>query len=128
MLKTLRDSIETSVSMNLFPDLKTSSERHIFHHEFCDFMIKDCFDLENFDPSRLQSSAVKAYPLSNRPRGAADIQSVKHHQKLIREKKPIEPIFIVVKNNRYILTDGAHRIVASFIEKKKNIPCCLIFF
>ena len=40
-------------------------------------------DLENFNPDRLQKSAVKAYPLNNRPRGKNDISSVKYYQKKI---------------------------------------------
>ena len=33
--------------------------------------------------------------------------------------KQIAPIWMIQKNNKYILLDGAHRIVASYIE---NIP------
>ena len=76
---------------------------------------------DNFNPERLQNSAVKAYPLHNRPRGNADIRSVKFHQKIIQQKKEINPIWILKKDGKVILLDGAHRLVASHIENKKYI-------
>ncbi len=75
---------------------------------------------------RLQKSAVKAYPINDRPRGNKDISSVKYYQKQILQEKEITPIWMVYKNNKYILLDGAHRIVASYIENKKYIYAYVI--
>ena len=58
-------------------------------------------------------SAVKAYPLNNIPHSNKDISSVKYHQK---QKKKLHPIWMIQKNQKYILLDGSHRIVASYIE------------
>ena len=69
---------------------------------------------------------MKAYPLNDRPRGNNDISSVKFYQKQIKKRKIITPIWLVLKDKKYILLDGAHRIVASYIENKKNIQAYII--
>lgn len=56
-----------------------------------------------------KKSAIKAYPLYDRPRGSNDINSVKFYQKQIQQNKKIPPIWIIKKNKKYILLDGAHR-------------------
>jgi hypothetical protein len=100
--------------------------KHVFHSTLVSFPLSNCKTLENFDINRLQSSAVKAYPLNNRPRGNKDISSVKYYQKLLQCKTDIQPIWIIKKNTDITLLDGAHRIVASYIEHKKNIPAYII--
>ena len=37
------------------------------------------------------------------------------------------PIWIVYKKKQYTLLDGAHRIVANYIENKKNILKNIIY-
>ncbi len=125
-IETLQDSIETSISMKLFKTKEEATMKHIFNSELISFSLSKCKNLNNFNPERLQSSAVKAYPLDNRPRGDKDISSVKYYQKLIKNKLDIQPIWIIKKNNSYTLLDGAHRIVASHIENKPNISAYLI--
>ena len=125
-IQVLRDSIETSVSMKLFKTKEKATMKHIFNSKLISFPLSKCKNLDNFNPERLQISAVKSYPLDNRPRGDKDISSVKYYQKLIKNKLDIQPIWIIEKNNNYILLDGAHRIVASYIENKKFIPTYLI--
>ena len=125
-MQVLRDSIETSVSMKLFNSNEEATMKHIFNSELISFPLSKCKNLNNFNPERLQSSAVKSYPLDNRPRGDKDISSVKFYQKLIKNKLDIQPIWIIKNNNNYILLDGAHRIVASYIENKKYIQAYLI--
>jgi hypothetical protein len=72
-------------------------------------------------------SAEDAYPLPNgRPRGDKDISSVKFYQKQIQQKEDTIPIWIIQQNNKYVLLDGAHRIVASFIEGIKYINAYII--
>ena len=122
-IQVLRDSIETSVSMKLFKTKEEATMKHIFNSKLISFPLSKCKNLDNFNPERLQISAVK---LDNRPRGDKDISSVKYYQKLIKNKLDIQPIWIIEKNNNYILLDGAHRIVASYIENKKFIPTYLI--
>ena len=90
-------------------------------------IFKDVNKVDNFDPNRLQVSAVKAYPLPNgRPRGDKDISSVKFYQKQIQKKNEITPIWLIQQNNKYILLDGAHRIVANYIEDVKYINAYII--
>jgi hypothetical protein len=126
-MSVLKDAISTSVSMKLFLDKNNAALTHVFNAKLTKFSMSNCKNkLENFDPNRLQSTAVKAYPISNRPRGEKDISSVKYYQKQIKEKKDIPAIWIIKDKNKYILLDGAHRIVASYIENKKNMNAYII--
>ena len=125
-IQVLRDSMETSISIKLFKTKEEATMKHIFNSKLISFPLSKCKNLDNFNPERLQSSAVKSYPLQNRPRGDKDISSVKYYQNQIKNKLDIQPIWIITKNNNYILLDGAHRIVASYIENKQFIPSYLI--
>jgi len=125
-IEYLNNSIETSVSMKLFKTKEEATMKHMFNSKLISFPLSKCRNLDNFNPERLQKTAVKAYPLHDRPRGDKDISSVKYHQKLIKNKLEIYPIWVLKKNNNYILLDGAHRIVANYIEDKKYIPTYLI--
>ena len=119
-ISTINDSIGTSLNMKLFNNKEEALFSHIYKSKL-DKMPLNAFknyNVDNFDSDRLQKSAVKAYPLSNRPRGNEDISSVKYYQKQIQQKKEIMPIWMIKKNKKYILLDGAHRIVASYIEDK----------
>ena len=120
------DSVETSVSMKLFKNKEDASLAHIFKSKLMKVPLSIFTNVENFNPDRLQKSAVKAYPITDRPRGNNDISSVKYYQKLIQQQKEITPIWLIHKNKRYILLDGAHRIVASFIEDKHHINAYII--
>ena len=127
-IQILIDSISTSVNMKLFTSIEKASHAHIFNSKLEKFLISKCNEeLLNFNPQRLQSTAVKAYPLDNRPRGDIDIKSVKFYQKQLQNKKEIDAIWILRKNDNYILLDGVHRIVASYIEKKKYILAYIIY-
>ena len=125
-IQVLHDSIETSVSIKLFKSKEEATIKHIFNSKLIYFPLSKCKNLDNFNPERLQTTAIKAYPLDNRPREDKDISSVEYYQKLIKNKLDIQPIWIIKKNNNYILLDGAHRIVASYIENKHYIPTYLI--
>ena len=122
-ISVLQDSIDTSVDMKLFKTRSDSSIAHIFKSKLVKFPLSKFKNqyVDNFTSNRLQKSAVKAYPLHNRPRGNEDISSVKFYQKQIQKKKDILPIWMILKDKKYILLDGAHRIVASYIENKNNI-------
>lgn len=126
-MSVLKDAISTSVNMKLFLDKNNAALMHVFNAKFTKFSMTNCKNkLENFDPNRLQSTAVKAYPISNRPRGNNDISSVKYYQKQIKEKKDIPAIWIIKDNDTYTLLDGAHRIVASYIENKKYMDAYIV--
>jgi hypothetical protein len=122
----IKDSVETSISMKIFKNKEESSFAHIFKSNLVKIPLSIFKNIDNFNPNRLQKSAIKAYPLNNRPRGDKDINSVKYYQKLIQQKKDIVPIWLIYKNNEYILLDGAHRIVASYIEDQKYINAYVI--
>jgi hypothetical protein len=78
--------------------------------------LQDSIDtsVDIFDPNRLKK-AINAYPVNDRPRCSSDITCVKYYQKQIQQKKRL-----VRYGNKYILLDGAHRIVASYILGKKT--------
>ena len=127
-ISVLQDSIVTSVDMKLFKTRSDSSIAHIFKYTLVKFPLSKFKNqyVDNFTSNRLQKSAVKAYPLHNRPRGNEDISSVKFYQKQIQKNKDILPIWMILKDKKYILLDGAHRIVASYIENKNNISAYII--
>jgi len=126
-IPVLLDSIETSVSMGIFPSKLESCNAHLYKSKLVKFPIKLCkTNLENFNPDRLKKSATLAYPLTDRPRGAADISSVKFYQRQLRSGSKIQPIWIVKKRNKHILLDGAHRIVASYAASKKYVYAYVI--
>jgi hypothetical protein len=125
-IQILKDSVETSVSMKIFTNKEEAMNSHMYKSKLISFSFSKIKNINNFNFKRLQSSAVKAYPLNNRPRGNDDISSVKYYQKLIKNKLEIQPIWLIKKDNDIILLDGAHRIVASYIENKRNINAYLI--
>jgi len=122
----LKDSIDTSVYMKIFKNRDDALMEHIFNSKLVKVPLSKFKNVDNFDPNRLQTSAVKAYPINNRPRGNSDINSVKYYQKKIQQNINITPIWMIHKNNKYILLDGAHRIVASYIENIKYINSYVI--
>lgn len=122
----IKDSVETSVSMKLFKNIDESLFAHIFKSKLKKIPIYRFKNVNNFIPNRLQKSETKAYPLNDRPRGSKDISSVKYYQKRIQQQKDIVPIWILKQKNKYILLDGAHRIVAHYIEDKKYINAYII--
>ena len=126
-IPVLRDSIETSVSMQIFKSKEEASMKHLYDSKLTLFPLLKCKNLNNFNPERLQKMAIKAYPLYDRPRGNNDISSVKYYQKMIKKHLDIQPIWMVYSTKSgYTLLDGAHRIVASYIENKKNIYAYII--
>jgi hypothetical protein len=122
----LKDSIDTSVSMKIFKNREESSIAHIFKSKLFKLKMSIFNNVDNFNSERLQKTAKKAYPLHNRPRGNKDICSINFCRKLLREKKEISPIWLIKKNKKYILLDGAHRIVSNYIENKKYINSYVI--
>ena len=127
-MASIVDSINTSVTMKIFKNKEEAAFSHIFNYKIVKIPLNTFKNnnVDNFNSDRLQKSAVKAYPLSNRPRGTNDISSVKYYQKQIQQQKDIIPIWMIQQNEKYILLDGAHRIVASYIEDTKYIYAYII--
>ena len=125
-ISIIQDSVDTSVSMKIFKNKQDASVAHIFKSKLVKIPLSTFKNIDNFNPDRLQKSAVKSYPLNDRPRGNSDISSVKYYQKQIQQKKEITPIWMIQKNKKYILLDGAHRIVASYIEDIQYIYAYII--
>ena len=126
-ISILQDSIDTSVDMKIFKNREYASIAHIFKSKLVKIPLSMFSkNIDNFNPDRLQNTAVKAYPLHDRPRGENDISSVKYYQKQINKKKDITPIWMIQRNKKYILLDGAHRVIASYIEEKKYINAYVI--
>ena len=98
-ISTIIDSINTSVNMKIFKNKEESSFEHIFNSKLVKIPLNTFknYNVDNFNSDRLQKSAIKAYPLSDRPRGNKDISSVKYYQKQIQQKKEIAPIWMIQK-------------------------------
>lgn len=125
-LEILRDSVETSVSMGLFKTKRDALYAHVYRSHPTDLSFSKIRRMDNFNPDRLQRSASLAYPPKDRPRGARDIQSVKHSVKKIRSREAVPAIWVLQKKKRLILLDGAHRIVAHYMAKKQSVPAFVI--
>jgi hypothetical protein len=125
-LSVLQDSIDTSIEIKIFKTREEASIAHIFHSKLVKLHISIFNNIDNFDSNRLQKSVEKAYPVNNRPRGEDDVSSVTYYKTQLQQKNEIIPIFMINKNNKYILLDGSHRIVASYIEEKEQINAYVI--
>jgi len=122
-LENIKDSVETSVSIKLFPSLKVSSYYHIFNSKLIQFSLAKCKELNNFNPDRLSNDP---YPVNNRPRGQKDLESVLYHRRTIRKQGNTQAIWIALKKGEHTLLDGAHRIIATYLENKRTIPAYII--
>jgi len=125
----MRDSVSTSVNIRLFENKQDARLAHILKSKLVEIPLSMFANngIENFNSDRLKDSAVKAYPLDDRPRGNVDISSVEYHQSQIKQQNDIDPIWLVYKNKKYVLLDGAHRIVASCIEGIEFIRAYVIY-
>ena len=106
-MSSIVDSIDTSIDMKIFKNREEAAFSHIFNSKIVKIPLNTFKNdnVDNFDSVRLQNSAVKAYPLNDRPRGNEDIISVKYYQKQIQRKKEITPVWMIQKNKKYILLD-----------------------
>lgn len=124
IIKSLNDSIETSITLGIFKSYKIAVSYHILNGVLQLFPITKCYELFNFNNCRLSTNP---YPINNRPRGDNDIKSVLYHRQNIRQTGYTEPIWIIFTKNRFILLDGVHRIVATYLENKQNIKAFVIY-
>ena len=123
IIQSLNDSIQTSITLGIFSSYKIALSEHILNGFLQVFPISKCYELSNFNPCRL---SIEPYPENNRPRGDDDIQSVLYHRQTIRQTGDTEPIWIIFLENRFILLDGVHRIVASYLENKQDVKAFVI--
>lgn len=117
-LENLKDSVETSVNLGVFKNRAAASEAHVFKSSYMMIPIDLCAELNNFNPDRLSNN-----PYPDRPRGNADMNSVKYHRAQIRRHGQTTPIYVGSNNT---LFDGAHRIIAYYLEKKRQVPAYII--
>jgi len=122
-INIIQHSVDTSVSLKLFTSRKSSVYYHIFHSSYVKFPLSQLYSVDNFNTKRLSNNP---YPEDNRPRGQKDLDSVLYHRKIIRQQGYTEPIWILLKNGNYTLLDGAHRIIATYLENRRNIPSYII--
>ena len=90
-ISTIIDSIHTSLNMKIFKNKEEALFSHIYNSKLVKMPLNTFknYNVDNFNSDRLQISAVKAYPLNDRPRGNEDISSVKYYQKQIQKKKKL---------------------------------------
>ena len=123
-IQIMKESVENSVTgLKLFSTEEEASYHHIFKSQFTTISIEHCKQLENINPIRF---SAEPYPIINRPRGQRDIDSVKYHREQIIKNGSTTPIWIAKKGERYIKIDGVHRIAATNLENKSEIPCFII--
>jgi len=123
ILWTMRDSVETAVTLKLFSSLNVASYNHIFNSKLESITMAQCRELDNFNPERLSK---EPYPVHDRPRGQADLDSVLRLRQKIRKHGTVDPVWIYQKDDVKILLDGAHRIIAYYLENKRVVPCYII--
>jgi hypothetical protein len=123
-LEDMKDSVETSVNIKLFSSLKISSYFHIFKSKLVRFPLSKCSELNNFNPARLSKDP---YPKDDRPRGQKDVDSVLHHRRIIRQQGHTDPIWIALEKGNYTLLDGAHRIIATYLENKRTLMAYIVY-
>jgi len=128
LIKSLNDSIETSITIGLFKTYEKAFEYHMTKTKKVKLKISmfKKGKIKNFNPERLKGTKIiDAYPIENRPRGKKDINSVKYHIKQIKLRN-YPCIWVAKKKNNMILLDGAHRVVSYYLSKKEKIPTYIV--
>lgn len=120
-MDTLKDSVMTSVALKIFSSEETASRAHIFKSTFTVLDKSLWNDLKNFNPDRLSTT-----PYKNKPRGENNMKSVNFHKKQIEKYGQTSPIWVAKKGDEYTLLDGAHRLVATYLAGKSEIPAFIV--
>ena len=120
-MDTLKDSVMTSVALKIFSSEETASRAHIFKSTFTVLDKSLWNDLKNFNPDRLSNA-----PYKNKPRGENNMKSVNFHKKQIEKYGQTSPIWVAKKGDEYTLLDGAHRLVATYLAGKSEIPAFIV--
>jgi len=122
-LTSLKDSVETSVTLDFFETKEDSSYSHVFESEMVTLHMKDIKKLDNFNPKRLSKNP---YPEKDRPRGEKDLESLEYHQSQIKLFGHTDPIWVIKEKDKLTLLDGAHRIVSTYLQGKTSIRAYVI--
>jgi len=120
-MDTLKDSVMTSVALKIFSSEETASRAHIFKSTFTVLDKSLWNDLKNFNPDRLSNA-----PYKNKPRGENNMKSVNFHKKQIQQYGQTSPIWVAKDGNTLTLLDGAHRLVATYLAGKSEIPAFIV--
>ena len=120
-MNTLKDSVVTSVNIGIFSSEETASRAHIFNTEFTVLDKSLWNDLQNFNPDRLSNT-----PYKNKPRGENNMKSVNYHKKQIEQYGHTSPIWVAKQGKTLTLLDGAHRLVATYLAGKSEIPAFVV--
>ena len=120
-MNALKDSVETSLTLHLFSTEESASRAHIFNTTFTVLNKSLWNDLQNFNPDRLSTT-----PYKNKPRGENNMKSVNYHKKQIETYGYTSPIWVAKKGDIYTLLDGAHRLVATYLAGKSEIPAFIV--
>ena len=120
-MDTLKDSVMTSVALKIFSSEETASRAHIFKSTFTVLEKSLWNDLKNFNPDRLSNA-----PYKNKPRGENNMKSVNFHKKQIQQYGQTSPIWVAKDGNTLTLLDGAHRLVATYLAGKSDIPAFIV--
>ena len=120
-INTLKDSVMTSVALKIFSSEETASRAHIFKSTFTVLEKSLWNDLKNFNPDRLSNA-----PYKNKPRGENNMKSVNFHKKQIEKYGQTSPIWVAKDGNTLTLLDGAHRLVATYLAGKSDIPAFIV--
>ncbi len=120
-MNTLKDSVMTSVALKIFPSEESASYAHIFKSTFTVLDKSLWKDLQNFNPDRLSNA-----PYKNKPRGENNMKSVNFHKKQIQQYGQTSPIWVAKDGNTLTLLDGAHRLVATYLAGKSEIPAFIV--
>ena len=123
LMEDMNDSVKTSLHIGMHSSMETALHNHIFNRTFVNFPLSKCKELHNFNPLRLSATP---YPEHDRPRGQSDLDSVTYHARLIQTNCNVNPVWIACKNGEYTLLDGAHRIVATYLENKQTVPSYIL--
>ena len=120
-MNTLKDSVLTSVALKIFPSEESASRAHIFKTTFTVLKKSLWNDLKNFYPDRLSNA-----PYKNKPRGENNMKSVNFHKKQIQQYGQTSPIWVAKDGDTLTLLDGAHRLVATYLAGKSEIPAFIV--
>ena len=111
----------TSVALEIFPSEETASRAHIFDTTFTVLDKSLWNNLQNFNPDRLSNT-----PYKNKPRGENNMKSVNYHKKQIETYGYTSPIWVAKQGETLTLLDGAHRLVATYLAGKTDIPAFIV--
>lgn len=92
--------------------------------EYHRMKISDFFEIENCETTRLVARSAE-YAYRDNPRGN-DVHVVNTLMGMLADNRPLSPIMVAKTNDRTILLDGMHRLVAHALGRKRKILVCVV--